>query len=194
MSQTFHRRNLPHLYDDCGKYFITFRLNNSIPINLLKEMAHPKINGDFEKFKRLFMRYDNLLDCGNYGINYLSDSKLSDICKECLLYPHGKEYFLICFCIMPNHVHLIFELLAGNNGISNIMKGIKGVTARKCNLELNRRGKFWQEESYDRLIRDDFELYFVVRYVLLNPVKARLADNWSEWGYSYCDEAYQGVF
>ena len=91
---------------------------------------------------------------------------------------------------MPNHIHLVFKLLKSNRGISKIMQGIKGVSAIKCNELLKRKGKFWQDESYDRLIRDEVELYFIIRYVLLNPVKAGLIDDWNEWKYTFCHPDY----
>lgn len=190
MTQTFHRRNLPHLYDELGTYFITYRLSNSIPLNALQKLEHSPTNYDFEIFKKLFLKYDSLLDSSDFGIDYLINKKVADICKSTLHYPNGKDNKLICYCIMPNHVHLVFRLLAGNSGISKIMKGIKGTSARKSNLFLNKTGKFWQDESYDRLVRNDKELFFIIKYILMNPVKAGLANNWNDWEHTFCDRNY----
>ncbi len=103
-----------------------------------------------------------------------------------LHYPDGKEYKLICYCIMPNHVHLIFELLNENKGISKIMQSIKRISARKISIKLERSGKFWQDESFDRLIRDDKELFNTIKYVLINTVNAGLVDDWEKWDCTYC--------
>lgn len=185
MSQTFHRRNLPHLYDNEGIYFITFCLADSFQVGLINNIYCNEYN-NIDEFKMHFQKYDSLLDSFNSGDNYLAKKGMADICRMTLIYPDDKEYRLICYTIMPNHIHLVFELLPGNRGISKIMQGIKGVSARKCNLLLNRKGKFWQDESYDRWVRDDIELYFVIRYVLLNPVKAGLTCNWKSWRHTYC--------
>ena len=91
---------------------------------------------------------------------------------------------------MPNHIHLVFELIEGNKGMSKIMQSLKRTSARKCNLVLNRNGKFWQDESYDRLVRDDKELYFIIQYVLMNPVSAGLVQNWNDWKFTYCHPNY----
>lgn len=56
----------------------------------------------------------------------------------------------------------------------------------KANLILNRTGAFWQNESYDHVIRDNEELRFTVYYILQNPVKAGFVKNWKEWTWSYC--------
>ena len=189
----FHRRNLPHLYTKDGIYFITFRLADSIPSDKVAEIkaANDKAEQmDDEKFKRLLKKYDKILDSAVLGKKYLAVPRIAEICKYTLHYPDGKDYKLICYCIMPNHIHLVILLLSGNKGISKIMQSIKRISARKSNLVLNRTGKFWQDESYDRLVRDDKELYFIIKYVLLNPVNAGLVQNWTDWKYTYCIPNY----
>ncbi len=187
----FHRRNLPHLYFSDGIYFITFRLADSIPSNKVAEIkAANDEQMDDEKFKRLLKKYDKILDTGAYGQKYLADPRIAEICKYTLHFPDRKDYKLICYCIMPNHIHLVFELIERNRGISKIMQSIKRTSARKCNLVLKRNGKFWQDESYDRLVRDDKELYFIIQYVLMNPVSAGLVQNWTDWKFTYCYPNY----
>jgi hypothetical protein len=140
-----HRRNLPHLYFNEGNYFITYRLANSIPSAKLAEIKTKKTINNFRQFKRLFEKYDNLLDSGEFGINYLAKKEITEVCKVTLHYPDSRDYKLICYCIMPNHIHLVFELLQGNKGISKIMQSIKRISSRKCNMFLGREGKFWQD-------------------------------------------------
>lgn len=190
MDKHFHRRNLPHLYFNDGIYFITSRLINSIPIEKLEQLKNETKNISDEKQKRLFKKYDVLMDSGEYGEKYLKNPKCAEIVKDTLHYPDGKEYKLICYCIMPNHFHLVFELLQNNKGISKIMQSIKRISARDCNTILSRSGAFWQDESFDRWVRDEKELYFVIRYILLNPVTAGLVNDWKDWKYTYCHPDY----
>ncbi len=65
------------------------------------------------------------------------------------------------------------------------MKRIKGPTAIYANRLLNRSGRFWQKESYDRCVRDEREYKNVVAYILENPVKARLVKTWDEYPFTY---------
>jgi REP element-mobilizing transposase RayT len=190
MDKHFHRRNLPHLYFNDGIYFITSRLINSIPMEKLEQLKNETKNIPDEKQKRLFKKYDVLMDSGEYGEKYLKNPKCAEIVKDTLHYPEGKEYKLICYCIMPNHFHIVFELLQNNKGISKIMQSIKRISARDCNTILIRSGAFWQDESFDRWVRDEKELYFVIRYVLLNPVTAGLVNDWKDWKYTYCHPDY----
>lgn len=190
MDKHFHRRNLPHLYFNDGIYFITARLKNSIPLEKLEQLKNETKNISDEKQKRLFKKYDALMDSGEYGEKYLKIYECAEIVKTTLHYADGKDYKLICYCIMPNHFHLVFELLPINKGISKIMQSIKRISARDCNTILSRSGAFWQDESFDRWVRDEKELYFVIRYILLNPVTAGLVSDWKDWKYTYCHPDY----
>jgi len=57
------------------------------------------------------------------------------------------------------------------------MKGIKGVTARELNRRQGRKGSVWQDESFDRIVRDEAEFLEKLNYMFLNPVKAGLTDD-----------------
>jgi REP element-mobilizing transposase RayT len=188
MIMTFTRRNLPHLYLENGRYFITFRLADSIPYKLLRQIIknHHNIKDDDVKSKRIFQKYDDILDSGKYGANYLKLDEIAELVKTCIHYPDGAEYTLICYTIMSNHAHVVFDLLENNKGVSKIMQSIKGISARRSNNALNRSGTFWQDESFDRLIRNDRELLRIINYVLNNPVKAGLVTKWNDWKHSYC--------
>jgi putative transposase len=186
-------RNLPHLYFNDGIYFITSRLAGTIPLDKLRSLSIAgkyKNEMSFEDFKDHFFAYDSFLDVNTENKQILSDAKVSNILAECIKFPDGKDYKLICYTIMPNHFHFAFELLANNKGISKIMQSIKGNSSRKINKYLNTDGRLWQDESYDRWVRDDKELYFVIKYILLNPVKAGLVKNWYEWKNTYCHPDY----
>ena len=91
---------------------------------------------------------------------------------------------------MSNHVHLVVRHLEEaydvEYPVTGFMKSIKSFTGKKCNKLLKRTSKFWQNESFDRLIRDDDELEKVILYTLNNPVKAKLVNNWRDWPYTYC--------
>lgn len=253
----FHRRNLPHIYRPHSTYFITFRLYGSIPQIKINELRNRKeFNTDFKtkeeqykSYEKYFEEYDLLLD-NNRKIDYLKNPQIAKIVKNSLQYFDNKYYKLICFTIMPNHVHLVFYLLdfeqaskselnitqkfvAGekntvtqtfqserktivtqtfqserkntetqsylsavnpkinrllheeNKNISKILQSIKGYSAREANRVLNRKGNFWQSESYDHIIRDEDELLQIINYVIYNPVKANLVNIWKNWEYTY---------
>lgn len=189
----FHRRNLPHLHYNEGDYFVTFRLKDSLPLKLIEELRNSLEKNPVElsiKEKKLFKRYDDLLDSGNYGENSLLDKQVATIIKKAIEKYENELFQIICYCIMPNHVHIVFTILDNGKTLSDIMKLIKGSSAISINKLLDRKGNLWQAESFDRLIREEKELYNIVKYVLLNPVKANLVSDWKDWKYTYCHPSY----
>ena len=75
---------------------------------------------------------------------------------------------------MPNHVHL---LITPRTGASSFLRRLKGFSARQANLILERTGRpFWQDESYDHLVRSGEEYRRISRYIINNPVRAGLVD------------------
>ncbi|QOV90449.1 thiamine phosphate synthase [Humisphaera borealis] len=92
---------------------------------------------------------------------------------------HEKFYFLIGTVVMPDHVHAVLEPIGGVT-LPRITKGMKGVSARKVNLIRGGSGSVWQDESWDRILRDQDELDEKLKYMLDNPVRKGLAeDGWS---------------
>ena len=83
---------------------------------------------------------------------------------------------------MPNHVHV---LLLPKVNPSQLLKSLKGSTAREANRLLNRTGEpFWQRESYDHWVRNTQEWDKIARYIETNPVKAGLAKTPEEYRWS----------
>lgn len=105
----------------------------------------------------------------------------------------GTSFF--AYCIMSNHVHLLIEHQrvkqaehggkSANYPVTEALRLLKGSTARLCNIQLNRTGSFWQHESYDHFVRTEGELEWTIRYILQNPVKAGLVNEWKSWKFTY---------
>jgi putative transposase len=84
--------------------------------------------------------------------------------------------------IMPNHVHLLFTPQVS---VSKLLGALKAATAKRASLLLGRTGQpFWQDESFDHLIRHGGEFQRVQRYIERNPVTACLAARPEEYPWS----------
>lgn len=100
----------------------------------------------------------------------------------------GTFYTLIAATVMPDHVHLLFSPKQEED-LSRIMKGIKGVSAHLLNRYRASRGKVWQVESFDRIVRDQKELDEKLEYMLNNARKKDLVeDPWTYDGWYYNKE------
>lgn len=202
----FYRRNLPHFQPEGATLFVTFRLFGSMPREKIDRWVHDRQMLKYRlqaiadkdeqervryiEQKRQFGRWDQWLHEAQEGPTWLALDKIASIIADCLHYRDGRVFRLDAFCIMSNHVHLVFAPLCEQNGtpfaLQSIMQSLKGYSASKANQLLNRTGTFWQAENYDHVIRDEAEWHRVMWYVLQNPVKAGLVDRWEEWRWSYC--------
>ena len=189
----YHRRHLPHIYLDEAIYFITFRLKGSIPIHRLYELNSitasksnfPSREKRYEIDRIFFAKYDEILDQNISKISLLKPFSLAEIIKACIHFYDSKDYLLYSYCVMPNHVHLLFEQMENSRTIDKIMQSIKRYSARQINKVINRKGSLWQSESYDHIVRDEKEFYRIVWYIMNNPVKAKLVDEWNKWPHTY---------
>lgn len=92
-------------------------------------------------------------------------------------------YDLHAYVVMPDHVHIIIKPYSGIK-LSQIMQNLKGSTAFQINKILKRKGKFWQDENFDHLIRDAIGLRNKWEYIKENPVKATLVNKPEDYPYS----------
>ena len=94
---------------------------------------------------------------------------------------------------MPDHVHLLLRPREVESGLwtdlGKIMKIVKGAGARRINLALGTSGSVWQDESYDRIIRDEQEFEGKWTYMRENPVRAGLVDVPEDYPYFVVGEA-----
>ncbi len=207
--KTFYRRNLPHFQPLGETFFVTFRLVNSLPRNVwcqlkkkyedgLKVIMHLNPTKKYDEFKKLqrqyFQAFERYLDNCQYGPRWLEETTVAEIVRESLHYRNGKVFSLICYTIMPNHVHAVFKpnlnFLRSLSKypvypVTYILENLKKWSGREANKVLSRHGKFWQHESYDHDVRDAIELGRIVQDILNNPVTSGLVEKWADWPWSY---------
>jgi len=125
---------------------------------------------------------DQLLDTG-HGACLLRRPECAATIEEVLLHSDGERYRLLAWCVMPNHVHVIAEQVAGVP-LSDVVQAWKSSSAHRINHLLARRGRLWRREYFDRFMRDNDHLSTSIAYVEDNPVKAKLAATAVDWPWS----------
>ncbi len=179
-------RHLPHWRQEGCTYFVTFRLGDSIPQEKLRQWEqereewlrqHPEPHYEkdkaeyHEKFSERFQRW---LDAGE-GDCWLRNSESSAVVETALKFFDGERYLLGHYVIMPNHVHLLVKPV-GEYLLKDILHSWKSFSANKINALLRRSGKFWQDESFDYIVRDEHQLEKFAAYIRENPAKARVRE------------------
>ncbi len=179
---------LPHWTVHGGSYFVTFRLAGSLPASLIKEIdcLRADIRNTAQRGKRLLTDSEEevleelhfkTLDILEHDRKnrILEQDQIAEIVANALMHFDGDRYRLFCWTIMPNHVHVVFQPI-GTWQLAQILHSWKSFTANAANKALDRRGSFWQAESYDHLIRNQKDLVRCVEYTWSNPEKAGLMD------------------
>ena len=210
----FYKQSLPHILPIGATFFVTFRLNNSLPqvymrkisdeleANIFEIRTSYFLNPEAEIYKQqkiFFKKFDAALDEVYDGIDYLKNDEVAQIIADRMHKYDGKYYNLLAYCIMPNHVHLVIDTSVQVQGLKKdeinaenykqldvIMQLIKGGSSFEINKVLNQTGKFWQLESYDHYARSVEELSRIIWYVVNNPVKAKLVKEWTDFPFTYC--------
>ncbi|NQT06922.1 MAG: transposase [Candidatus Omnitrophica bacterium] len=108
---------------------------------------------------------------------------------DCLLstlgyYRYILRFSLYCYCIMPEHLHVIIQPHLKKYNISQIMKHIKGSFARTHNNLTYKSGPIWQNRFYDTILRDEQALMTRINYILQNPIRANIIREAEDYPYS----------
>ncbi len=180
---------LPHWTKDSAVYAVTFRLADSLPQSVLqdwfaekqaivaraRQANRPLTDDEAKELNRLHSeRVERYLDSG-VGECWLRDERIAAIVANTLKHFDGERYQLLSWCIMPNHVHVVFQPAPGQV-LADLMRSWKTFSAREANMKLGRTGEFWQPEYYDHLVRDADDLRHAVEYAWENPDKAGFED------------------
>ncbi len=201
-----YRRRLPHLQPEEGTFFVTYRLSGSIPMALLRKWKTELVNEKAliessllskadvqnklaEAYQRqFFCKYDPYLDRNPNGPYWLSKPEAAKVVADSLAYCGENFFHLWAYCIMSNHVHALFTLREGSPPLYDAIGRHKSFTGNEANKLLGRKGDFWQHESYDHMIRDERSFVRILNYILENPVKAKLVQQWQDWPWTFCSQ------
>jgi putative transposase len=114
-----------------------------------------------------------------------------DLVEACL-HLDATKCTLHGFIVMPDHVHLVFTPLSDNDGpisLPEISQKLKSESAHRINRLLGRTGRFWQDESFDHVLRRKEGIDAKLEYIRNNPVRAGLALHPSDYKWMWFEAA-----
>src|ERR1700730_2089888 len=139
----WHSRGyLPHFDSPETVQFVTFRLADSLPTAVIEGL---RVQDE------VLQRLDHELDTG-LGACWLRQPEVASLVEGALLHFDKERYRLLAWCLMPNHVHVVIEILDGHS-LSAIVGNWKSFTAKRANAQLGRTGSFWHADYFDRYMR-----------------------------------------
>ncbi|MEW6647384.1 MAG: transposase [Pseudomonadota bacterium] len=80
----------------------------------------------------------------------------------------------LAYVLMPDHLHWLMSLRPGRS-LSAVVRSVKAISSRR----LGRR--IWQKGFYDRAVRTEDDLRDLARYIVANPLRARLVRHIGEY-------------
>ena len=191
------KRNLPHIDMPGHLTFVTFRLADSMPREVVKQWHHEieswlkenhlntktvedvlNANDIDESLKNELRRFKNrkwhghLDDC--HGACVLRMPQPRKLVEDSLLHFESERYDLERLVIMPNHVHLLIQMRRGFQLRKQLTETMR-YTARTVNSLLKQDGTFWQSEPFDHVVRSEAQFEYLQRYIAENPQKAGLS-------------------
>ena len=183
----YSSRKLPHFDAPNIIQFVTFRLADSIPADVLRSLKKEvDLLPDAERSGALRARMETFMDRG-YGSCLLAHPGMAEVVQQSFQYYHDVRYQLLAWTIMPNHVHVLIE---PSYSLPRIVQGWKTYSARwalqnaqRLHLQLP-VGGFWMRGYWDRYIRTEAHLEAAMHYIRENPVKAGLCRSADEWKWS----------
>lgn len=193
----YWRKRLPH-FDVPGLIqHITFHLADSLPRSAIERMqqelaAIPEPNREAARRQRI----QELLDSG-LGTCVLGEPACAQIVQDSLLFGDGDRYHLFAWVVMPNHVHVLIEQIPGWP-MSKVVQSWKRHTSRQIHrlggsssarpdadsnlaLPVTAMPPLWQQDYWDRFMRNDRHFEIAKHYIETNPVVAELAATPEAW-------------
>jgi REP element-mobilizing transposase RayT len=179
------RGYLPHLYKEGGSYFVTFRLWDAVIPKEQREKAGGT-PAPQDKEKRPKTREEIAAESEpplELGSCVLAKPSIARMVQKSLQHFHGERYYLHAWCVMSNHLHVVYTAL-GSHTPKDIHHSWNSYTAHQANKLLKRSGTFWEADGFDHLIRSLDDLEWFLAYTENNPVTAGLCENKEQWPWS----------
>jgi putative transposase len=178
----WHSRGyLPHFESREAMQHVTYHLADSLPADVLARFedelraVSPK-RRDIERVRRI----QAWLDAG-HGCCVLRERAVAEMIQSSFLHFDGERYRLLAWVVMPNHVHVLFQPLAGWT-MAKIVASWKSFTGRRIAEYMDRVGwerqllawhsqgerRVWHREYWDRFMRNERHCERTVAYIHIN--------------------------
>jgi len=187
----------PHWAQAGSVVFITFRTVDSIPHEVVQRWDHektewlkannypydahwskiiPKLDGPSRiRFHRHFDRCREIFLDTCQGECLFKTTALAQIVADSLMHFDGDRYQMGDFVVMPNHVHLLASFKSEEMIVTQCDSWMH-YTARQINLRTGRKGKLWQQEPFDHLVRNLTQYECLRTYIRENGPSANLSE------------------
>ena len=123
--------------------------------------------------------------CASHNRSYFADERVAKVIENELEFRKMKgEIARYCYCIMPDHLHLLLSLTDNfDKRLQDWVSAFKRYTSKAIS-ELVGIRPLWQKNFYDHIVRKEESLIKIAEYIVNNPVRKGIVDDWEEYRHS----------
>jgi putative transposase len=159
---------------------VTPTLKNIMATNFLPERENPRLKGFDYSLPYVYF----ITICTFEKRNIFLNDRLNRKIINCLFRERDRlDIKLYVYCLMPDHIHLLIQPKNKGVDISKFIGLFKSKTDSICR-DFGFEGKIWQSRFYDHIVRKKENLSDIMQYILNNPVRKNLAEEWDNYPYS----------
>jgi len=93
-----------------------------------------------------------------------------------------QAFAMVAYCFMPDHLHLLLEAQADDSDARRFIKAAKQYSGYYFKRQFGK--ELWQRYGFERTLRSDEEMLSVARYIVENPVRARLVKHVEDYPFA----------
>jgi putative transposase len=143
----------------------------------------------FDYSQKGFVYYITI--CTQNKMNYFSDNKITQIIKDEIKFRvEKKEILPYCYCIMPDHMHMLLSLGSlYEKRLHDWIIAFKRYTARVAKNKFKIQ-PLWQRDFYEHIIRREESLIQKAEYIVNNPVREGIVEEWEDYPHSWITDEF----
>lgn len=111
---------------------------------------------------------------------FADDRVAQMICQNIQFYCDRLAYRLYGYCLMPDHLHVLLSPAESGVETAKWLDSFKSYTTHQW-MKLGHKPPLWQRSAHDHVCRDGETVEGVLRYIVENPVRAGLVQQWKDW-------------
>jgi REP element-mobilizing transposase RayT len=118
--------------------------------------------------------------CAFEGSPFGDTETAACVCESVGFCCEKSEYRLYGYCLMPDHLHVLFSPADSGRPLKDWLRDFKSYTTNRYRKQAGRR-RLWQESGYDHVCRTEETAEKVLIYIINNPVRTGLVKRWQDW-------------
>jgi len=122
----------------------------------------------------------HLTICAQTGAPFRDDTLAALVCENVEFYCRRLGYRLYGFCLMPDHLHVLFSPASSDKPLEDWLRDFKSFTTNRF-IKTTGKARLWQESGHDHVCRTEETAEKVLLYIVNNPVRAGLVERWEDW-------------